>query len=215
MSNSGTSSQTQTLPACLRSTSTSCRRTGSPSALAIAASRSACSRSTSGYTTGSQQRSPAGRLVFGASSRSTAIYLQIPIEVTIVNVVASRRSFHGVVRGAAMEYVLFACNHNAGRSQRAQAFFERDAPSDVRAKSTGSEPARAVWPEVVEVRREGGIDLAARRPKKLLRGQPSRRSPEEIGACTDAILGRNDDAPVRSYVLTLAQRQTGDCLTAE
>ena len=34
-SNSGTSSQTQTLPACLRSTSTSCRRTGSPSALAI------------------------------------------------------------------------------------------------------------------------------------------------------------------------------------
>ena len=36
-SNSGTSSQTQTLPACLRSTSTSCSRIGSPSALAIAA----------------------------------------------------------------------------------------------------------------------------------------------------------------------------------
>ena len=33
-SKSGTSSQTQTLPACLRSTSTSCIRIGSPSALA-------------------------------------------------------------------------------------------------------------------------------------------------------------------------------------
>ena len=27
-----------------------------------------------------------------------------------------------------MRYVLFVCNHNAGRSQMAQAFFERDAP---------------------------------------------------------------------------------------
>ena len=42
MSNSGTSSQTQTLPACLRSTSTSCRRIGSPSALATSAMRTAC-----------------------------------------------------------------------------------------------------------------------------------------------------------------------------
>ena len=48
MSNSGTSSQTQTLPACLRSTSTSWRRTGSPSALAMVAMRSASWRSTSG-----------------------------------------------------------------------------------------------------------------------------------------------------------------------
>jgi protein-tyrosine-phosphatase len=29
-----------------------------------------------------------------------------------------------------MEYVLFVCNHNAGRSQMAQAFFERLAPCD-------------------------------------------------------------------------------------
>jgi arsenate reductase (thioredoxin) len=68
-----------------------------------------------------------------------------------------------------MKYVLFVCNHNAGRSQTAQAFFERDAPPDVRAESAGSEPARAVWPAVVEVMREVGIDLSGRRPKKLLR----------------------------------------------
>ena len=30
-----------------------------------------------------------------------------------------------------MKYVLFVCTHNAGRSQMAQAFFERDAPDDV------------------------------------------------------------------------------------
>ena len=43
-----------------------------------------------------------------------------------------------------MKYVLFVCNHNAGRSQMAQAFFERDAPPDMRAESAGSDPARAV-----------------------------------------------------------------------
>jgi len=37
-----------------------------------------------------------------------------------------------------MKYVLFICTHNAGRSQMAQAFFERHAPADVRAESAGS-----------------------------------------------------------------------------
>ena len=66
-----------------------------------------------------------------------------------------------------MKYVLFVCTHNAGRSQMAQAFFERHAPADVRAESAGQEPADAVWPEVVEAMSEVGIDLAGRRPKKL------------------------------------------------
>ncbi len=68
-----------------------------------------------------------------------------------------------------MKHVLFVCNHNAGRSQMAQAFFERLAPDDLRAESAGSSPAREVWPEVVEVMREVGVDLAGRRPRKLLR----------------------------------------------
>ena len=67
-----------------------------------------------------------------------------------------------------MKNVLFVCNHNAGRSQMAQAFFERLAPDDVRAESAGSSPARQVWPEVLEVMREVGIELAERKPKKLL-----------------------------------------------
>jgi protein-tyrosine-phosphatase len=66
-----------------------------------------------------------------------------------------------------MRYVLFVCNHNAGRSQMAQAFFERHAPEDVRAESAGSTPARQVWPDVVEAMSEVGIDLSTRKPKKL------------------------------------------------
>jgi arsenate reductase len=68
-----------------------------------------------------------------------------------------------------MKYVLFVCNHNAGRSQMAQAFFERHAPEDIRAESAGSDPARQVWPSVVQVMAEVGIDLADRKPRKLLR----------------------------------------------
>ncbi len=66
-----------------------------------------------------------------------------------------------------MKYVLFVCTHNAGRSQMAQALFERHAPPEIRAESAGQEPAEAVWPEVVEAMGEIGIDLSGRRPKKL------------------------------------------------
>jgi arsenate reductase len=66
-----------------------------------------------------------------------------------------------------VKYVLFVCNHNAGRSQIAQAFFERLAPEDLRAESAGSQPAAAVWPAVVEAMREVGIDISSRRPQKL------------------------------------------------
>ncbi len=66
-----------------------------------------------------------------------------------------------------MKYVLFVCTHNAGRSQMAQGLFERYAPEDVRAESAGSDPARQLWPEVIEVMRELDIDLSGRKPKKL------------------------------------------------
>ncbi len=197
-----------------------------------------------------------------------------------------------------MKHVLFVCNHNAGRSQMAAAFFERDAPADVRAESAGSSPAARVWPEVIEAMREVGIDLSRRRPRRLEREMqlhadwavtmgcgdacpyvptmveawdipdpagrslddvrairdsierhvqelielrldairsdhtahalrleqmiPSLaeefeglRSPAEIRACADAVLARYDDAAIRSHVLSLAHRQTRDCLHAE
>ena len=85
MSNSGTSSHTQTLPACLRSTSTSWRRTGSPSALATSAMRDGVLALDVGVDDGLAARLAGGRLVLGASARSIAINLHISIEVTIVN----------------------------------------------------------------------------------------------------------------------------------
>jgi hypothetical protein len=41
------------------------------------------------------------------------------------------------------------------------------------------------------------------------------RDAEAIRACADAILGRYDDAPVRSFVLALAQREAIRCLRAD
>ena len=67
-----------------------------------------------------------------------------------------------------MKVVLFACVHNAGRSQMAAALFNRVAnPSAARALSAGTEPGERVHPEVVTVMREAGVDLSAVRPQKL------------------------------------------------
>jgi arsenate reductase len=197
-----------------------------------------------------------------------------------------------------MKHVLFVCTHNAGRSQMAQAFFERHGPPDVRAESAGQEPADRVWPEVVEAMREVGVDLAATRPKRLTvemqlhadwaitlacgaqcpyvpttvedwdipdpAGRPIEevrsirdavearvkdlieqridairsdrtahqlrlqrllpdlaqefegvRSDAEIRTCADAILAEYQDAPVRSFVMSIAHRRTRDCLRHE
>jgi arsenate reductase len=192
-----------------------------------------------------------------------------------------------------MKYVLFVCTYNAGRSQMAQAFFERYGPQDVRAESAGSDPARHVFPEVVAVMCELGIDIAGK-PKRLtvemqlhadwavtmgcgdvcpyvpttvdqwdipdpagksidevreirdtiddrvkdlavnkidaIRSDPGAhrfrlarllpplidefgqtRSPELIRGCADRILDY-DPVPVRSHILSLAHKQTRDCL---
>lgn len=197
-----------------------------------------------------------------------------------------------------MKYVVFVCTHNAGRSQMAQAFFERHAPADIRAESAGQQAASEIWPPVVEAMREVGIDISGRRPKKLTlemqlhadwaitlacgaqcpyvastvedwdvpdpAGRPieevrairdaiearvqdlvqdrldviradrtghelrlrrllpdlvrefeGARSDAEIRTCADAILADYDEAPVRSFVLTLAHRRTRECLAAE
>ena len=64
--------------------------------------------------------------------------------------------------------VLFACVHNAGRSQIAAALFNRHAdPTKARAISAGTQPADRVHPEVVAVMQERGIDLAGQQPQKL------------------------------------------------
>ncbi|MDM4769938.1 low molecular weight phosphatase family protein [Solimonas sp. SE-A11] len=67
-----------------------------------------------------------------------------------------------------MKTVIFACVHNAGRSQMSAAFFNQLAdPLKARAISAGTQPAARVHPEVLEAMREDGIDLSAARPTKL------------------------------------------------
>jgi arsenate reductase len=63
--------------------------------------------------------------------------------------------------------VLFACVHNAGRSQMAAALLERYAAGRIQVRSAGSAPAETVNPTVLEAMREIGIDLASAKPKLL------------------------------------------------
>jgi arsenate reductase len=67
-----------------------------------------------------------------------------------------------------MNTVIFACVHNAGRSQMAAAWFDVLADATkARAVSAGTHPGERVHPEVVAVMREVGIDLSGRHPQKL------------------------------------------------
>jgi arsenate reductase (thioredoxin) len=68
-----------------------------------------------------------------------------------------------------MSTVLFVCLHNAGRSQMSQALFEQVANGRHTASSAGTTPGERVHPEVVDVMRELGIDLADRTPRLLTR----------------------------------------------
>jgi arsenate reductase len=63
---------------------------------------------------------------------------------------------------------IFACIHNAGRSQMAAAFFNRLAdPAKARALSAGTNPGPHIHPIVVEAMLEAGVDLTATRPQLL------------------------------------------------
>lgn len=67
-----------------------------------------------------------------------------------------------------MYTVIFACVHNAGRSQMAAAFFNQLAdPAKAKAVSAGTEPGTRVHPEVLDVMREVGIDPSQAQPQKL------------------------------------------------
>jgi arsenate reductase len=195
-----------------------------------------------------------------------------------------------------VKHVLFVCTHNAGRSQIAEAFFNRVAPADVRAESAGQEPRASIWPEVIEAMHEVGIDLEGKRPKRLVPEMqlhadwaitlacgatcpyvptivedwdvpdPAGRSlaevrsirdeieqrveellehrldairsdrtahqqrlahllpglierfpekpDEEIRSCADAVLAEYVDVPVRSFVMTIADRRARECLAS-
>jgi arsenate reductase (thioredoxin) len=67
-----------------------------------------------------------------------------------------------------MKTVLFACIHNAGRSQMAAAWFNALADkTKAQGISAGTEPGARVHPEVLQAMQEVGIDLTGVAPRKL------------------------------------------------
>lgn len=76
--------------------------------------------------------------------------------------------------------VAFVCVRNAGRSQMATAFAERerdrrDLTDRIDVVSGGTDPADAVHPVVVAAMAEVGLDVGDRRPRAI--------EPAELGAC--------------------------------
>ncbi len=67
-----------------------------------------------------------------------------------------------------MKTVLFACIHNAGRSQMAAAWLNELARGDTaRGISAGTEPGSRVHPEVLAAMKEVGVDLSDAKPVLL------------------------------------------------
>ena len=89
-----------------------------------------------------------------------------------------------------MTTVLFACVHNAGRSQMAAAWFNVLADSTkARAMSAGTDPGSHVHPEVVAAMHEVGIDLS---------NAPTARLNEDLARRADILItmGCGDECPV-------------------
>jgi arsenate reductase (thioredoxin) len=85
--------------------------------------------------------------------------------------------------------VVFVCVQNAGRSQMAEALFNRAADGRALGRSAGSRPAEAVHPIVVEAMAEIGIDLSAAKPKAV--------GPDVLdGADWVVTMGCGDECPV-------------------
>lgn len=86
--------------------------------------------------------------------------------------------------------VIFACVHNAGRSQMAAAFFNQLVdPTKARGISAGTQPGARVHPEVLATLREVGIDLEGVIPQKL--------TPELVNECRWLItMGCGDECPI-------------------
>jgi arsenate reductase len=84
--------------------------------------------------------------------------------------------------------VLFACVHNAGRSQMALGWFQRLAGDRAVAWSGGSEPAAAINPAAAAAMAEVGIDITGEHPKRWT---------EEVVQAADVVvtMGCGDTCP--------------------
>jgi arsenate reductase (thioredoxin) len=66
-----------------------------------------------------------------------------------------------------VQIILFVCVENAGRSQMAEGFFKKYAPSNLMAISAGTKSASKINPIVVEAMKEIGIDISNQKSKDI------------------------------------------------
>ncbi len=100
-----------------------------------------------------------------------------------------------------MKTILFACVHNAGRSQMACALFNQLAdPAIACAISAGTKPGEAIYPEFRAAMGEVGIDLGSAAPRLLTQEIAQRASLLITLGCGEAcpvVPGlRRDDWPL-------------------
>ena len=79
----------------------------------------------------------------------------------------TRKRFKAFLLDETMKTALFICVHNSGRSQMAEAFFNKIAKDGAVAVSAGTNPAAYINPLVVRVMAELGIDISQQKPKAL------------------------------------------------
>ena len=63
--------------------------------------------------------------------------------------------------------VMFVCIENAGRSQIAEGFFKKYAPTGFKVQSAGTKPVSQINPIVVQAMREVGIDITSQKSKEI------------------------------------------------
>lgn len=63
--------------------------------------------------------------------------------------------------------ILFVCVENAGRSQIAEAFFNKYAPKGYKAISAGTKPVSHINPMAVEVMKEIRVDISNQKSKDI------------------------------------------------
>ena len=61
--------------------------------------------------------------------------------------------------------ILFVCVENAGRSQIAEAFFNKYAPKGYKGISAGTKPVSQINPIAIEAMKEVGIDISLKNLK--------------------------------------------------
>jgi arsenate reductase len=89
-----------------------------------------------------------------------------------------------------MKTYVFACVHNAGRSQMAAAWLNALAdPGKARALSAGTQPGLRVHPEVLEAMKEVNVDLSQSVPRRLTEGVTR-------GATRLVTMGCGEECPV-------------------